>query len=65
MVLSTQALISPALTGPDFPHVNFLFFWRSHLLLTVAALLATVWALMTFLTGWHDARASDRAGPRR
>ncbi|WP_196776894.1 YwaF family protein [Haloechinothrix halophila] len=134
LVLSTQALISPALTGPDFPHVNFLFFWGSHLLviwaalyltwgrgmrtdwrsyrttlavtaawaavamtfnftmdtnygflnrksdtvsaldllgpwpwylLAVAALLAAVWALLTLLTGWYDARASDRAGPCR
>ncbi|MFF8860364.1 TIGR02206 family membrane protein, partial [Streptomyces althioticus] len=30
LVLSTQALISPALAGPDFPGYEFLAFWAIH-----------------------------------
>ncbi|MCP2255126.1 conserved hypothetical integral membrane protein TIGR02206 [Prauserella aidingensis] len=44
LVLSTQALISPALTGPDFPHANYLLFWGSHLLAMLAAIYLT-WGL--------------------
>jgi hypothetical integral membrane protein (TIGR02206 family) len=31
LVLSAQALFSPALTGPDFPGRDFLVFWTLHL----------------------------------
>ncbi|GAA5126320.1 TIGR02206 family membrane protein [Haloechinothrix salitolerans] len=54
LVLSTQALVSPALTGPDFPHVNFLFFWGSHLMVVWAAIYLT-WGL-GMRTDWRDYR---------
>jgi hypothetical integral membrane protein (TIGR02206 family) len=41
LVLSTQALISPALQGPDFPHYQFLAFWAIHLLVVWAAIYLT------------------------
>ncbi|MGV0790906.1 YwaF family protein [Mycolicibacterium sp. XJ1819] len=41
LVLSVQALISPALTGPDFPHYRFLAFWSIHLLVVWAAIYLT------------------------
>jgi hypothetical integral membrane protein (TIGR02206 family) len=41
LVLSAQALISPALQGPDFPHVQFLGFWAIHLLVVWAAIYLT------------------------
>jgi hypothetical integral membrane protein (TIGR02206 family) len=41
LVLSTQALISPVLTGPDFPHYQFLAFWAIHLLVVWAAIYLT------------------------
>ncbi len=41
LVLSTQALISPALQGPDFPHYRFLAFWSIHLLVVWAAIYLT------------------------
>ncbi len=41
LVLSTQALISPALTGPDFPDYHFLSFWAIHLLVVWAAIYLT------------------------
>lgn len=41
LVLSTQALISPVLTGPDFPHYEFLAFWGIHLLVVWAAIYLT------------------------
>ncbi|WP_369822141.1 TIGR02206 family membrane protein [Saccharomonospora sp. CUA-673] len=44
LALSTQALISPALTGPDFPHPNYLLFWGGHLLAVLAAIYLT-WGL--------------------
>ncbi|GAA1196532.1 conserved hypothetical integral membrane protein TIGR02206 [Prauserella alba] len=44
LVLSTQALFSPALTGPDFPHANYMLFWGSHLLAVLAAIYLT-WGL--------------------
>jgi hypothetical integral membrane protein (TIGR02206 family) len=44
LVLSTQALVSPALTGHDFPHVEFLAFWSIHLLVIWAAIYLT-WGL--------------------
>ncbi|WP_369974141.1 TIGR02206 family membrane protein [Mycobacterium sp. 3519A] len=41
LVLSTQALISPALQSPDFPHYQFLAFWAIHLLVVWAAVYLT------------------------
>ncbi|HEX2285956.1 MAG TPA: TIGR02206 family membrane protein [Mycobacterium sp.] len=41
LVLSVQALISPALTGPDFPHAQFLGFWAIHLIVVWAAIYLT------------------------
>jgi hypothetical integral membrane protein (TIGR02206 family) len=36
-----QALISPVLRGPDFPHYQFLGFWAIHLLVVWAAIYLT------------------------
>jgi hypothetical integral membrane protein (TIGR02206 family) len=44
LVLSTQALVFPAHTGPDFPHYGFLAFWGIHLLVVWAAIYLT-WGL--------------------
>ncbi|MBV8346422.1 MAG: TIGR02206 family membrane protein [Mycolicibacterium sp.] len=41
LVLSTQALISPVLYAPDFPHYEFLEFWAIHLLVVWAAIYLT------------------------
>jgi hypothetical integral membrane protein (TIGR02206 family) len=41
LVLSTQALISPVLYAPDFPHYEFLGFWAVHLLVVWAAIYLT------------------------
>ncbi len=41
LVLSSQALISPALESPDFPHYEFLAFWAIHLLVVWAAIYLT------------------------
>jgi hypothetical integral membrane protein (TIGR02206 family) len=41
LVLSVQALISPALAGPDFPHWQFLGFWTIHLIVVWAAIYLT------------------------
>jgi hypothetical integral membrane protein (TIGR02206 family) len=41
LVLSTQALISPALESPDFPNYEFLAFWAIHLLVVWAAIYLT------------------------
>lgn len=41
LVLSTQALISPVLKSPDFPHYEFLAFWSIHLLVIWAAIYLT------------------------
>jgi hypothetical integral membrane protein (TIGR02206 family) len=41
LVLSTQALISPALRSPDFPNHEFLAFWAIHLLVVWAAIYLT------------------------
>ena len=38
LVLSSQALISPVLKSPDFPHYEFLAFWSIHLLEVWAAI---------------------------
>ncbi|MEV6140181.1 TIGR02206 family membrane protein [Nocardia sp. NPDC051990] len=41
LTLSTQALISPALQSPDFPHYEFLAFWAIHLTVVWAAIYLT------------------------
>jgi hypothetical integral membrane protein (TIGR02206 family) len=41
LVLSTQALITPVLKSPDFPHYQFLAFWAIHLLVVWAAIYLT------------------------
>jgi hypothetical integral membrane protein (TIGR02206 family) len=41
LLLSTQALISPALQSPDFPDYRFLAFWAIHLLVVWAAIYLT------------------------
>ena len=41
LLLSTQALISPALQSPDFPNHQFLAFWAIHLLVVWAAIYLT------------------------
>ncbi|NEW53863.1 TIGR02206 family membrane protein [Nocardia cyriacigeorgica] len=41
LTLSTQALVSPALESPDFPHYEYLGFWAIHLLVVWAAIYLT------------------------
>ncbi|ONM49754.1 YwaF family protein [Nocardia donostiensis] len=41
LTLSTQALLTPALESPDFPHYEFLAFWTIHLLVVWAAIYLT------------------------
>jgi hypothetical integral membrane protein (TIGR02206 family) len=41
LTLSTQALVTPALRGPDFPDEGFLAFWIIHLLVIWAAIYLT------------------------
>ena len=54
LVLSVQALISPVLTGPDFPHLQFLGFWSIHLLVVWAAIYLT-WG-RGMRPGWRSYR---------
>lgn len=54
LVLSVQALISPVLTGPDFPHYQFLGFWSIHLLVVWAAIYLT-WG-RGMRPGWRSYR---------
>ena len=54
LVLSVQALISPALTGPDFPSYQFLGFWSIHLLVVWAAIYLT-WG-RGMRPGWRSYR---------
>ncbi len=44
LTLTTQALITPALEGPDFPSEQFIAFWALHLLVVWAAVYLT-WGL--------------------
>jgi hypothetical integral membrane protein (TIGR02206 family) len=44
LTLSTQALVSPALRGEDFPSLGFLAFWLIHLFVVWAAIYLT-WGL--------------------
>ncbi|MGV0838268.1 YwaF family protein [Mycolicibacterium thermoresistibile] len=41
LVLSVQALITPVLRSPDFPHYEYLAFWSIHLLVVWAAIYLT------------------------
>ncbi|UUO03876.1 TIGR02206 family membrane protein [Mycolicibacterium novocastrense] len=54
LVLSVQALISPVLRGPDFPHYRFLAFYAIHLLVVWAAIYLT-WG-RGMRPGWRDYR---------
>ncbi|KUI38280.1 TIGR02206 family membrane protein [Mycobacterium sp. GA-2829] len=54
LVLSAQALISPVLVGPDFPHYSFLAFWAIHLLVVWAAIYLT-WG-RGMRPGWRSLR---------
>jgi hypothetical integral membrane protein (TIGR02206 family) len=54
LVLSVQALISPVLRGPDFPHYQFLAFWAIHLMVVWAAIYLT-WG-RGFRPTWRDYR---------
>jgi hypothetical integral membrane protein (TIGR02206 family) len=54
LVLSAQALISPVLVGPDFPHYTFLAFWAIHLAVVWAAIYLT-WGRGMW-PGWRSLR---------
>lgn len=54
LTLSAQALISPVLKSPDFPHYEFLAFWSIHLLVVWAAIYLT-WGL-GMRPGWRGYR---------
>lgn len=54
LVLSVQALISPVLRGPDFPHYQFLAFYAIHLLVVWAAIYLT-WG-RGMRPDWHSYR---------
>jgi hypothetical integral membrane protein (TIGR02206 family) len=54
LVLSVQALISPVLTGPDFPHLQFLGFFSIHLLVVWGAIYLT-WG-RGMRPGWRSFR---------
>lgn len=56
LVLSAQALISPALQGPDFPHIQYLGFWSIHLLVPWAAIYLT-WG-RGLRPQWHSYRVA-------
>lgn len=54
LTLSTQALLTPVLRGPDFPDEGFLAFWTIHLLVVWAAIYLT-WGRRMGPT-WRDLR---------
>jgi hypothetical integral membrane protein (TIGR02206 family) len=56
LVLSAQALISPVLKSPDFPHYEFLAFWSIHLLVVWAAIYLT-WG-RGMRPGWRSYRVT-------
>ncbi|WP_448450927.1 YwaF family protein [Mycolicibacterium phlei] len=56
LVLSVQALITPVLRGPDFPHYQFLAFYAIHLLVVWAAIYLT-WG-RGMRPGWRDYRTA-------
>ncbi|MBC3189923.1 TIGR02206 family membrane protein [Pseudonocardia sp. C8] len=41
LTLTPQAMLTPALDAPDFPHVDFVSFWGQHLFLTWVAVVLT------------------------
>jgi hypothetical integral membrane protein (TIGR02206 family) len=43
LTLVPQALVTPALTGPEFPSIDFISFWGQHLLVLWAAVYLTWW----------------------
>jgi len=51
LTLVPQALLTPALNGPEFPSIDFISFWGQHLLV--------VWATV-YLTWWLGLRLSWR-----
>jgi hypothetical integral membrane protein (TIGR02206 family) len=56
LVLSVQALFSPALAGPDFPGRDFLVFWSLHLFVVWTAIYLT-WGV-GMRPGWRDYRVT-------
>jgi hypothetical integral membrane protein (TIGR02206 family) len=54
LVLSVQALFSPALSGPDFPGKEFLAFWSLHLFVVWTAIYLT-WGV-GLRPAWRDYR---------
>lgn len=52
LTLTPQAMITPALDAPDFPHLDFIDFWGQHLLVVWAAAFLTWGAGMR--PGWRD-----------
>lgn len=56
LLLSTQALVSPVLQGPDFPGRDFLVFWGMHLLVIWTAVYLT-WGI-GLRPNWHDYRTT-------
>lgn len=56
LTLSPQALFSPVLDSPDFPHHEFLAFWALHLLVIWAAVYLT-WGVGLHPT-WHGYRTT-------
>jgi hypothetical integral membrane protein (TIGR02206 family) len=56
LTLSTQALLTPVLSGPDFPSVTFLTFFSDHVLVVWAAVFLT-WGLR-HRPSWHGYRVT-------
>jgi hypothetical integral membrane protein (TIGR02206 family) len=54
LTLSTQALVTPVLSGPDFPSAEFLAFFTIHVLVVWAAVYLT-WG-RSIRPGWRDYR---------
>ncbi len=62
LVLSAQALVSPALQSPDFPHYQFLAFWAIHLLVVWAAIYLTWGRGMPRSTGSQEPTTDSSTG---
>ena len=52
LTLTPQAMITPALDAPDFPHIDFIDFWAQHLMVVWAAVFLT-WG-MGLRPNWRD-----------
>ena len=52
LTLNTQAMVTPALDAPDFPHIDFIDFWTQHTLVLWAAIYLT-WGL-GMRPNWHS-----------